>query len=710
MDSHFRGALWTILILFTLPHLTYNMLCPSSCLCNFRGAVKCVGDTITDIPKQLPVHTYLLQLNGTIMNVINEQSLANRDLLLRFSLTHSHLHTIHPRAFHVAPQLKSVKLSYNDLSTLPARVFSPMTTLEQLHLDGNQLETIAPDMFEGLVGLLDLDLSRNKLSSPSSDVFDKLSSLTFLNLGRNSIKKLPPTIFHSLTNLNQLMLYNNELEVLEPGIFDKLINLEELKIHQNYITSLSPQVFWSLKNLRVLTLSSNRLQAIPEKSFYNMPKLRKLTIYNNPLLSLPDQLMGHMPDIIDFYLYATNLTTVPGNLFANMSGLLRLNFHLNDHLRELPSDLFCCLPKLEKLSLRSNNLHYLHPRLFSGLTTLGILFLNDNKLQSLPDDIFQDLSRVVSIDLKNNQLMTLPGDSFLSNTALKALGLSGNPWDCTCSIRGIAKWIRHNEHVVLDRQDVICHSPTYQLLRTVGSLRDEEFNFCDTMTVTPSYFLTHKPIKTFHTTSTRGQTTVAASTTTPSPKTSTIIQGATQQSTTPSSQPSLHTTVLPTTLQTPTPTLPNKETLPITETPSPPFYDTEVVEQKTTQQVIITTTTPTTKPSDLHTTILPTTLQTPTTILPNKEFLSIPETPSPPFYEMLVIEQGPEFVHHNPHKAWVYVWFLPSDMTMTGLLMFSHILLVVTGLVLILGALFYMYRLNKTVNELKTECAHPPGL
>ncbi|XP_034085587.1 amphoterin-induced protein 1-like [Gymnodraco acuticeps] len=129
MDSLFRGTLWTILILFTLPHLTCNMLCPGSCLCNFKGAVKCVGDAITDIPHNLPVHTYLLQLNGTQMNIINERSLADQDLLSRFSLTYSHLHAIHPNAFHVAPQLKSVKLSSNDLSTISARVFSPLATL-----------------------------------------------------------------------------------------------------------------------------------------------------------------------------------------------------------------------------------------------------------------------------------------------------------------------------------------------------------------------------------------------------------------------------------------------------------------------------------------------------------------------------------------------------------------------------------------------------
>ncbi|XP_067369656.1 platelet glycoprotein V [Channa argus] len=637
MDSHFRAPLSLMLSLFTLPYLTSLDTCPSSCLCNHIGAVKCVGGSITDIPKQLPVHTYLLVLNDTNITVIPDQSLANKSLLLRFRLTYSHLHTIHPQGFHGSPQLKSIKLSFNNLSSVPAQLFTPLTTLEQLHLDGNLFETIAPGMFKGLAELKELDLSRNRLTSLPSGVFDGLTNLTFLNLGKNSIKKLPPGIFHSLTKLQQLSIYNNVLEVLEAGMFDELVSLEELRINQNQIASLPPQVFWSLRNLRILTLSSNQLQAIPEKSFYNMPKLSKLTIYNNPLLSLPDQLMGEMPEMREFYLFTTKLITVPANLFANMSELLWLNFHLNDKLRELPSDLFCCLPKLQKLSLRSNDLHYLHPQLFSRITTVETLLLNDNKLKSLPENLFQGLGQLLNIDLQNNSLKTLPGDIFLSNTVLRALYLSGNPWDCTCSIRDIAKWIRQNEHVVTDKDDVMCHSPLYHVLRTIGSLNDEDFKLCELLSFKSKSSIQnnlHEPTQPYHSISTSVETSVVASTNT-QPGTLPTTQGASQTANIP------------------------------------------------------TTTTPA---RFLHTV---------TSAPPKDGFPVIVETNyiSSPFHDRLVFEQGPEFIHHSLHKGWVYVWFLPSDTTLAGVLMFCHILLVTTGLFLILAAMYGMYRLSKTMNE-----------
>uniref|UniRef100_A0A3B3C4F2 Platelet glycoprotein V-like n=1 Tax=Oryzias melastigma TaxID=30732 RepID=A0A3B3C4F2_ORYME len=138
----------------------------------------------------------------------------------------------------------------------------------------------------------------------------------------------------------------------------------------------------------------------------------------------------------------------------------------NDLSTELPPDVFCCLPHLQKLSLRNNNLDNLHPHIFSSLTAVNILLLNDNSLRSLPGDIFQNLTNLTAMDLRNNNLKSLPGDIFSSNTALKALTLSENPWDCNCPIRDIARWIRNNPHVVVDIDDVTTQTPLYEPEKT----------------------------------------------------------------------------------------------------------------------------------------------------------------------------------------------------------------------------------------------------
>lgn len=588
-----------------------TMICPRCCMCNQEGAVKCVG-SITDVPKMMPNNTYLLQLNNTNITFLREQSLADLPLMLRLSISFSFLNTIHPNAFKVSPQLLSVKLSFNNLTTLPPRVFSPLISLEQLHLDGNRLESIAPVLFEGLSRLTELEVSRNAIVSLAPNVFSSLSNLRFLNLGKNSIRELPPTIFHSLTRLQFLMLYNNQLERIEAGTFDKLTYLMELKLHHNRIANLAPEVFWALGNLMVLTLSSNRLQGIPEKTFYHMPKLTKLTLYSNPLLSLPDQLMGHMPLINDLYLYGTNLTIVPWNLFANMSGLQKLFFHLNEKLRGLPPDLFCCQPRLQRLSLKANALEVLDCNLFSKLTHLQVLLLNDNKLHSLPKDIFKGLSNLTSIEMKNNHLKTLSSEAFSFNGGLKDVTLGGNPWDCSCSIRDIVSWIRRKERVVSDRENVKCYSPQYRVLRTLRSLHNEEFSMCDT--TTPSSYV-----------------------------------------------------------------------------PTTPYMDIDVSSTYILYMTVTSTITPT------ATTAPPT---TPDKVLLNEIKVDDSFLPSfPPYYELMVFQQGPEFVHSNRRKGWLYVWSLSSDRASAGFFMALHILLVAVGVALSLASIYGMYCLQQSMDD-----------
>lgn len=473
------GTLLTVGLLLMLPHLKCTTGCPDSCRCNSTATVECDGQSITAVPEQIPPGTALLQIHSSSVTALEERSLAGLDLMLRFSLTHSLLHTLHPEAFRSTPLLKSVKLSSNRLSSLPPRVFSPLTQLTQLQLGMNQLETIAPETFQGLSDLRELDLSWNRLLGLAEGLFDGLANLQVLNLGRNSIKKLPPTIFKPLTNMEFLHLYYNKVETLHVGMFDGLDKLTELKLHQNLLASLPPQVLWPLRKMKTLTLSANQLQTIPEKSFYYMPEMEKLTIYHNPLVSLPDQLMGHMPELKEFYLYKTNLSVLPANLFANMSGMTTLYIYANKQLSELPPDLFCCLPLLDQLYLKYNHLVQLHPQLFSRLPTLTLLHLNDNKLQGLAGNTFQALEHVSAIDLRNNQLTTLPGQIFSANSALKSLNLSGNPWDCGCGIRGISKWIRSNQDVVLDKNELVCNTRDDRARRTIGSLTDEDFLRCD---------------------------------------------------------------------------------------------------------------------------------------------------------------------------------------------------------------------------------------
>ncbi|CAL8345580.1 unnamed protein product [Gadus morhua 'NCC'] len=636
-----------IIVLLLLPYLARS--CPVHCECYLDVAVRCVGPKITDVPGQMPSNMTLLQLNVTNINVLNKWSLQNMSLLLRFSLIQGPLHTIHPLAFYTTPQLRSIKLSLNKLVALPGKVFSPLADLEQLLLDANRLESIPSEMLRGLTRLQHLELSSNQISRLDPGVFDGLSSLTFLNLGGNLISALAPGTFRSLTALRRLMLYTNRLEVLgDDALFGHLPELVDLKIHNNHITRLAPKVFWSLGKLSSLTLSGNQLQEIPEKSFYHMPQLVKLTLWTNPLRSLPARLMGHTPFMQEFYLFSTALATVPGNLFANMTGLLRLNLHLNSQLQVLPAELFHDLPKLKKLSIRGNDLRTLHPDQFFNLASLSVLNLNDNKLRSLPSTIFQNLKVVSAIDLKKNDLQTLPGEIFHSNGVLAKLSLTDNRWHCDCQIEGLAYWLRANKQV-LDDKAVMCQSPLYQMLRPLWSLGERDFYACIPLAV--GYFPRQRG----------SQTKISTSRQSPA---LTTYQPSTSQSMT-----------FPLASSTPA------------STAWPPRITTTA-----------STTASTTAAATTATSISPEASSAP----PSIPSISM-EHHSRPFYDRLVLEQGPEFVHHHHHQGWVSVWTLPLDAAHLGLHMTSHILLMVTGALLIFASMCGMYRLEKVMRELWVE-------
>uniref|UniRef100_A0A8C2PZ45 Si:ch211-117l17.7 n=1 Tax=Cyprinus carpio TaxID=7962 RepID=A0A8C2PZ45_CYPCA len=223
------------------------------------------------------------------------------------------------------------------------------------------------------------------------------------------------------SNLEQLQLDDNQITSVSSELFEAMVNLTELNLNKNQIP---PRLFWPLPSLFTLSMSANQLRYIPAESFYYLPNLTKLTLFKNPLISLPYQLMGHMPKLQELYLYETNLST----------------------LTYLPKNLFCCLPKLNKLSLKYNNLQELDPELFSNLISLQILMLNENKLETL--------------DLNHNHLRYLPGDVFVHAMALKNISLSGNKWNCDCSIMGIAEWIHENPERIGDLdKGVTCYEP-----------------------------------------------------------------------------------------------------------------------------------------------------------------------------------------------------------------------------------------------------------
>lgn len=383
-----------------------------------------------------------------------------------------------------------------------------------------------------------------------------------------------------------------------------------------------------------------------------------------------------MPLVRDQFLYDTQLSTVPWNLFANMTGLDRLNLNLNEHLSTLPDGFFCCNRNLTKLSLRSNALRNLPPRLFSQLPNLQMLQLLRNRLGSLPDGIFHDLRSIEEIELNGNELQTLPGDVFATaSSALRKVTLSENPWNCECIIMPFAAWVRGNVALVEDEAAVVCQEPSRLQNVTLATLTHPLCQPPTTpvMTTTPQQMTgaTTAAITTApHWASTAEPQSTTPEWTTVVTTPATTSKLTTQKQTTPKlSTPKLTTSSAHTTTPSAAPT--TTSTLPVTTaaavtTPVP-------TSSSTTPTPITTDAAPVTSPAEIFSHVL------------------------------VVLDDGPEIVHYNRRGDWVYLWTVPPSGPYGDFLMTLYVMSLVVGVALLLGGMCQFYRLSRAMQTLAAQ-------
>ncbi len=120
------------------------------------------------------------------------------------------------------------------------------------------------------------------------------------------------------------------------------------------------------------------------------------------------------------------LMVLPPNVFAGLHKLSSLSFSYTQ-IEALPANVFAGLNNLEHLSCYSNtSLTSLPPGIFNGLANLRQLVLETNGLTSLPSGAFDDLTNLQSLWLRGNRLTSLPMGVFDGLINLEDLRLKSN--------------------------------------------------------------------------------------------------------------------------------------------------------------------------------------------------------------------------------------------------------------------------------------------
>lgn len=124
-------------------------------------------------------------------------------------------------------------------------------------------------------------------------------------------------------------------------------------------------------------------------------------------------------------LYSNKLTAIDPKLFPNLPALKTLT--LNDNqISSIAPRSFAKFPELIYLELSHNPLKTVTSNMFEGLNQLTDLFLSKTQLQTLPDDIFQQTPALQRIFLNDNKLTHVNPNIFKGLSQLKTVNLKGN--------------------------------------------------------------------------------------------------------------------------------------------------------------------------------------------------------------------------------------------------------------------------------------------
>ena len=221
-------------------------------------------------------------------------------------------------------------------------------------------------------------------------------------------------MFDQLGSLKGLDLTENPIHSIEAGTFQTVHSLHSLLIQKSaHLKVLVNGTFRGLRNLNHLSLNDNQIESIHPKAFHGLKKLETLQLNGNRL---------------------------GGKGYK----------HFN-----IPSE----TKSLRTLDLGNNRLEFIPSSHLTLHTQLEKLILHYNRITFLDGGSLHTLRKLDTLDLSRNDIMELVQDSFDGLQKLRNLDLGGNPFLCTCNLKGFVDWLRTAELELSSNSKHMCLGP-----------------------------------------------------------------------------------------------------------------------------------------------------------------------------------------------------------------------------------------------------------